>query len=161
MTVWYRFFFFFLSGWRITPPYASFYKRNTFNVDLMQIQQLLCLQKSTLNVFFMLPWVVRRGLFSTFITRGLPVIAQSWNFFAEGGFILPLYFSVYYEGIWRRSQKISPAKHRRRREITRRRNYFVRDGYKRPRFFSIYYEGTCRACMKVLLALWTKCELLA
>ena len=27
-------------------------KRNTFNVDLMQIQQLLCLQKSTLNVFF-------------------------------------------------------------------------------------------------------------
>ena len=52
MTVWYRFLLQVLSGWRITPPYASFYKRNTFNVDLMQIQQLLCLQKSTLNVFF-------------------------------------------------------------------------------------------------------------
>ena len=38
--------------WRITPPYASSSKRNTFNVDLMQLQQLLCLQKSTLNVFF-------------------------------------------------------------------------------------------------------------
>lgn len=28
-------------------------------------------------LFFLLPWVVNGGLFSTFITRGLPVIAQS------------------------------------------------------------------------------------
>ena len=52
MTVWYRFLLQVLSGWRITPPYASSFKRNTFNVGLMQIQQLLCLQNSTLNVFY-------------------------------------------------------------------------------------------------------------
>ena len=33
---------------------------------------------------FLLPWVVRRGLFSTFITRGLPVIAQSEIFLLKG-----------------------------------------------------------------------------
>ena len=37
---------------RITPHYASSFERNTFNVDLMQLQQLLRLPKSTLNVFF-------------------------------------------------------------------------------------------------------------
>ena len=34
--------------------------------------------------FFLLLWVVKRGLFSTFITRGLPVIAQSENFLLKG-----------------------------------------------------------------------------
>ena len=73
---------------------------------------------------------------------------SKWKFFAEGGFILPLYFSVYYEGIWRLSLKISLAKQRRRRKIARRKKYFVWDGYKRPRFFSIYYEGICRTPLK-------------
>ena len=49
-------------------------------------------------LFFLLPWVVKRGLFSTFIMKGLPSITQS-KIFAEGGFISPHFFSVYYEGV--------------------------------------------------------------
>ena len=150
MTVWYRFLLQVLSGWRITPPYASFYKRNTFNVDLMQIQQLLCLQKSTLNVFFIFSAFMggQKGPVFYIYYERITGHRSKLKIFAEGGFILPLYFSVYYEGIWRLCLKISPAKQRRRREITRRRKNFVWDGYKRPRFFSIYYEGICRAPLK-------------
>ena len=50
-------------------------------------------------LIFLLPGVVRRGLFSTFITRGVPVIAQSENFLSKGVSFHPLYFSVYYEGV--------------------------------------------------------------
>ena len=42
----------YMSFLRITTPYASSFERNTFNVDRMQLQQLLRLPKSTLNVFF-------------------------------------------------------------------------------------------------------------
>ena len=146
MTVWYRFLLQVLSGWRITPPYASFYKRNTFNVDLMQIQQLLCLQKSTLNVFFMLPWVVRRGLFSTFITRGLPVIAQSEIFLLKGVSFYPSispFTMKGCEGYACKNLMLTNGEEGKSLRIARRRKYFVWDGYKRPRFFSIYYEGIC------------------
>ena len=42
----------YMSFLRITQPYASSFERNTFNVDRMQLQQWLRLQKSTLNAFF-------------------------------------------------------------------------------------------------------------
>ena len=161
MTVWYRFLLQVLSGWRITPPYASFYKRNTFNVDLMQIQQLLCLQKSTLNVFFLLPWVVNRGLFSTFITWGSPVIAQSWKFFAEGGFILPLYFSVYmraYEGYACKS--LLPTNGEGGKSLEEE-NILSETGIIGPAFSPFIMKGYAGHLWRPHRKLWTKCELFA
>ena len=67
-------------------------------------------------LFFLLPWVVKRGLFSTFIMRGLPVIAQSEKFLPKGVSFYPSispFTMKAYEGY--ACKHLTPA--RRRREI--------------------------------------------
>jgi len=97
----------------------------------MQLQQLLRLPKSTLNVFFyffLLPWVVKRGLFSTFITRGLLVIAQSENFLSKR-----VSFHPSISPFIMKAYEVYACKHFTRSHgegwklllITRRRKYFV------------------------------------
>ena len=69
----------------------------------MQIQQLLCLQKSTLNVFFIFSAFMggQKGPVFYIYYERITGHRSKLKIFAEGGFILPLYFSVYmraYEG---------------------------------------------------------------
>ena len=153
MTVWYRFLLQVLSGWRITPPYASFYKRNTFNVDLMQIQQLLCLQKSTLNVFF--NFFCSRGwsegaCFLHLLREDHRSSLKVENFLPKGVSFYPSispFTMKAYEGYTCKSPLLTNGKEGKSLLITRRRKKFVWDGYKLPCFFSIYYEGICRTCL--------------
>ena len=67
----------------------------------MQLQQLLRLPKSTLNVFFYFfcfhGW--SEGTCFLHLLREDYRLSLKVNFFAERGFILPLYFSIYYEGM--------------------------------------------------------------
>ena len=69
----------FLESGSLLPPPAA--------LRLMQIQQLLCLQKSTLNVFF--NFFCSRGwsegaCFLHLLREDLPVVAQSENFLLKG-----------------------------------------------------------------------------
>ena len=97
--------------------------------------------------------MVRRDLFSTFITRGLPVIAQSEIFLLKGVSFYPSispFTMKGCEGYACKNLMLTNGEEGKSLRIARRRKYFVWDGYKRPRFFSIYYEGICRTCMQTL-----------
>ena len=78
--------------------------------------------------FFLLPWVVRRGLFSTFITRGVPVIAQSENFLSKGVSFHPSispFTMKECEGYACRNLMLTNAEEGKSLRIARRRKYFV------------------------------------
>ena len=79
-------------------------------------------------LFFLLPWVVKRGLFSTFITRGLPVIAQSEKFLPKGVSFYPSispFTMKAYEGYTCKSPLLTNGKEGKSLLITRRRKKFV------------------------------------
>lgn len=63
-------------------------------------------------IIFLLPWVVRRGLFSTFITRGLPVIAQSENFLLKGVSFYPSISPFTMKGYVGHARKLYPISER-------------------------------------------------
>lgn len=67
----------------------------------MQLQQLLRLPKSTLNVFFIFSASMggQKGPVFYIYYERITGHCSKLKIFSKGGFILPLYFSVYYEGV--------------------------------------------------------------
>ena len=79
-------------------------------------------------LIFLLPGVVRRGLFSTFITRGLPVIAQSEIFLLKGVSFYPSispFTMKGCEGYACKNLMLTNGEEGKSLRIARRRKYFV------------------------------------